>query len=82
MLLIFIRIKQTFLLSFFDLILNFATDKQRKRDNRKNERTKNERERENKKRTSEQRTNEQKTSEQKNEKTIETNERNYKRMQF
>ncbi len=55
MLLIFIRIKQTFLLSFFDLILNFATDKQKK----KRERTKNERKRKNKKRASEQRTNEQ-----------------------
>jgi hypothetical protein len=66
-----------FLLSFFDLILNLATNKQRRRDNKKSERTESERERENKKKTSEQR-----ASEQKNERTIETNERNYKRMQF
>jgi Flp pilus assembly protein TadB len=77
MLLIFIRIKQTFLLSFFDLILNFAINKQKRRDNKKNERIESERERKNKERTSEQR-----TSEQKNEKTTEMNERNYKRMQF
>jgi flagellar biosynthesis component FlhA len=82
MLLIFIRVKRTFLLSFFDLILNLAINKQRKRDNKKNERTKSERERKNKEKTNEQRTNEQKVNEQKNEKTIEMNERNYKRMQF
>jgi hypothetical protein len=41
------------------------------------ERTKNERERKNKERT-----NEQRMSEQKNEKTIETNEGDYKRMQL
>jgi hypothetical protein len=62
MLLIFIRIKQTFLLFSFDLILNLATNKQKK----KRERIKSERERKNKERTSEQRTNEQR-----NEKTKE-----------
>ncbi len=67
MLLIFIRIKQTFLLSSFDLILNFATNKQKK----KRERTKSERERKNKKRANEQKANEQRTSEQKDEKTKE-----------
>ncbi len=55
MLLIFIRIKQTFLLLFFDLILNLATNKQRE----KRKRTKSERERKNKKKANEQRTNEQ-----------------------
>jgi sortase (surface protein transpeptidase) len=55
MLLIFIRIKQTFLLSSFDLILNLATNKQRE----KRKRTKSERERKNKKKANEQRTNEQ-----------------------
>jgi sortase (surface protein transpeptidase) len=60
MLLIFIRVKQTFLLSSFDLILNFATNKQKE----KRERTKNERERKNKERT-----NEQKANEQRNERT-------------
>jgi hypothetical protein len=55
MLLIFIRIKQTFLLLFFDLILNLATNKQRKR----RKRIKNERERKNKERASEQRMSEQ-----------------------
>jgi hypothetical protein len=60
MLLIFIRIKQTFLLSFFDLILKLATNKQRKR----RERTKSEREQKNRERASEQ-----KTSEQRNERT-------------
>jgi hypothetical protein len=54
MLLIFIWIKQTFLLSFFDLILNFATNKQKK----ERERTKNKRERKNKEKTSEQKTSE------------------------
>jgi flagellar biosynthesis component FlhA len=83
MLLIFIRIKRTFLLFFFDLILNLATNKQKKtKQSKKCERTKNERERKNKEKTNEQRTNEQKTSEQRNERTIETNERDYKRMQF
>jgi hypothetical protein len=62
MLLIFIRIKQTFLLSSFDLVLNLATNKQKK----KRERTKNERERKNRERTSEQR-----ASEQRNERTEE-----------
>jgi uncharacterized protein YlxW (UPF0749 family) len=82
MLLIFIRIKRTFLLFSFDLILNLATNKQKERDNKKNERTKSERERKNKERTSEQKANEQKANEQKSEKTTETNERDYKRMQF
>jgi hypothetical protein len=62
MLLIFIRIKQTFLLSSFDLILNLATNKQR----RERERIKNERERKNREKA-----NEQKTSEQRNERTEE-----------
>jgi hypothetical protein len=62
MLLIFIRVKQTFLLFFFDLILNLATNKQRK----ERERTESERERKNKERTSEQ-----KASEQRNERTEE-----------
>jgi flagellar biosynthesis component FlhA len=82
MLLIFIRIKRTFLLFFFDLILNLATNKQKRRDNKKNERTESERERKNKEKTNKQRTSEQKANEQKNEKTIKTNERDYKRMQF
>ncbi len=50
MLLIFIRIKRTFLLSSFDLILNLATNKQKRNETikrmneqRKNERTENER---------------------------------------
>jgi hypothetical protein len=50
MLLIFIRIKRTFLLSSFDLILNLATNKQRESETtkrmseqRENERTENER---------------------------------------
>jgi hypothetical protein len=77
MLLIFIRVKRTFLLFFFDLILNLATNKQKERDNRKSERTKSERERKNRERT-----NEQKASEQKNKKTIKTSERDHKRMQF
>ncbi len=55
MLLIFIRIKQTFLLSSFDLILNFAINKQRE----KRERTKNEREQKNRDKASEQKANEQ-----------------------
>jgi hypothetical protein len=62
MLLIFIRIKQTFLLFSFDLILNLATNKQRK----KRERIKNERKRKNKEKTRKQ-----KTSEQRNERTEE-----------
>jgi sortase (surface protein transpeptidase) len=62
MLLIFIRVKQTFLLSSFDLILNLAINKQKE----KRERTKSERERKNKERT-----NEQKTNEQRNERTEE-----------
>jgi uncharacterized protein YlxW (UPF0749 family) len=82
MLLIFIRIKRTFLLFSFDLILNLATNKQKKRDNKENERIKNERERKNKERTNEQKANEQKANEQKNERTTETSERDYKRMQF
>jgi hypothetical protein len=77
MLLIFIRIKRTFLLSSFDLILNLATNKQKERDNKESERTESERERENKERTSEQR-----TSEQKNERTTETSERDYRCMQL
>jgi hypothetical protein len=50
MLLIFIRVKRTFLLSSFDLILNLATNKQKRdeitervSEQRKNERTENER---------------------------------------
>ncbi len=62
MLLIFIRIKQTFLLSSFDLILNLATNKQKE----KRKRTESERERKNREKTSEQR-----TSEQRNERTEE-----------
>jgi uncharacterized protein YlxW (UPF0749 family) len=83
MLLIFVRIKQTFLLFSFDLILNLAINKQKKpkqskkmseqrtseneKTKKKNERTKNERT---------------KSERKKNKKTIETNERNYKCMQF
>jgi uncharacterized protein YlxW (UPF0749 family) len=89
MLLIFIQIKRTFLLFSFDLILNLATNKQKRK---RRERTKSERERENRERASEQRTSkqkaseqkasEQRTSEQRNERMIETNERDYKRMQL
>jgi hypothetical protein len=73
MLLIFIWVKQTFLLFFFDLILNLATNKQKKWNNK---------ERMSEQKASEQRTSEQKASEQKNERTIETSERDYKRMQL
>jgi Mg2+/citrate symporter len=59
MLLICIRIKQTFLLFCFDLILNLAES---------------ERKRENKERASEQRASEQKANEQKSERTTETSE--------
>jgi hypothetical protein len=73
MLLIFIRVKQTFLLSSFDLILNLAINKQKKN---VNEQKTSENERTEKERTNRKRANKE-MKEQKNEKTIETNERDY-----
>jgi hypothetical protein len=59
MLLIFIRIKRTFLLFFFDLILNLAINKQRRRDNkeRMNEQKTSENDKTKKERTNKERAN-------------------------
>jgi uncharacterized membrane protein len=81
MLLIFIRVKRTFLLFFFDLILNFAINKRKKRNNKKrmseqkiseNERT--EKERANKERANKERTNKKQANKKMKERLRRTNE--------
>ncbi len=76
MLLIFIQVKRTFLLSFFDLIMNFATNKQKKRDNKKrmSEQKTNENEKTKKKRTNKKRTNRKRANQRMKERLKRTNE--------
>jgi hypothetical protein len=82
MLLIFIRVKRTFLLFSFDLILNLATKKQReKTTERMNEQKTSENERTKKERANKERANKKRANKRMKER-LKTNERDYKRMQF